>query len=317
MKTKLHLSRLFFICIFATLGVFNIYAESDDDTDQIVFLGQRLNKENGNKIDEKRTWIKEGSVTFDADTRTIIFNNAKIVITEENAPQYFAPSEKKYYPVIAVLRLFCPQKDVNIKFIGDNTIDTPYAGIIMLTFQNDGGVTVKVDGGGTLKFKGKLSAFDFRLYGKLFLNDVNLDLNVEKQYGIWGGGFPNQLEIQDCNIKAKAFGGAVCNFRKLTLTGTKLVSPVNHEPEVPVEDPADDNYTVSTEKGGVTNNAGYPYGEVEFKRTKPQGIEKVEKDKNIKKVKAVYDIYGRRINNLQTGINIVKYSDNTTKKVLK
>ena len=90
MKTKLHLSRLFFICIFATLGVFNIYAESDDDTDQIVFLGQRLNKENGNKIDEKRTWIKEGSVTFDADTRTIIFNNAKIVITEENAPKYLS-----------------------------------------------------------------------------------------------------------------------------------------------------------------------------------------------------------------------------------
>ena len=77
MKNFLHL-RVLVVMLTAVLGVSNSFADNDLD-EQLVFLGQKMTKENGNKLDSERKWVKSGTVKFDADTRTITLENAEIV----------------------------------------------------------------------------------------------------------------------------------------------------------------------------------------------------------------------------------------------
>ena len=69
MKNFLRL-RVLVAVLTAVFGVSNSFADNDLD-EQLVFLGQKMTKENGNKLDSERKWVKSGTVKFDADTRTI------------------------------------------------------------------------------------------------------------------------------------------------------------------------------------------------------------------------------------------------------
>ena len=95
MKKILRL-RVLVAVLFTAFGVSNSFAQSDID-EQLVFLGITMTKDNGNSLDSERKWVKSGSVKYDADTRTITLDNAEIVVTAENCPQYQSESGKEYH----------------------------------------------------------------------------------------------------------------------------------------------------------------------------------------------------------------------------
>ena len=60
-----------------------------------------------------------------------------------------------------------------------------------------------------------------------------------------------------------------------------------------------------------------PWSEYEIVVIQPIGIEEVETDKTAPTIVGYYDLNGKLINGKQRGTAIVRYSDGTTRKVLK
>ena len=60
-----------------------------------------------------------------------------------------------------------------------------------------------------------------------------------------------------------------------------------------------------------------PWSEYEIVVMQPTGIEEVETDKTAPTIVGYYDLNGKLINGNQRGTVIVRYSDGTTRKVLK
>ncbi|WP_235386321.1 leucine-rich repeat domain-containing protein [Prevotellamassilia timonensis] len=61
----------------------------------------------------------------------------------------------------------------------------------------------------------------------------------------------------------------------------------------------------------------YPWHEYEIVVMQPTGIEEVETEKTAPTIVGYYDLNGKLINGKQRGAVIVRYSDGTTRKVLK
>lgn len=308
MKNFLRL-RVLVAVLIAVLGVSNSFAQAGDE-EQLDFLGQKMTKENGNNLDPERKWLKSGTVKFDADTRTITLENAEIVVTEENCPQYEADGE--FYPIIGTFRFFCPVEDIYVKLIGKNSIKTTQTGFVMLTYQDAEAMKVKVIGGGSLSIDAKLNGFDHRLVGSLIFDDVNIDVKAGR-CGICGG-WASRLLVKNSDVTSEAAYGAICYFKKFTMEGVKCVEPVPDPGATPddEQDP-ESTKTVSFEKGGVTNAYGTPWGRVVLKRNNA-GID-VKSAKSDAKVIAIYDVSGRVLKDLQKGINIVCYSDGSKKRI--
>jgi len=134
--------------VIATLGVSDSFAQTGVE-EQLVFLGTTMTKENGNNLDPEHKWIKSGTVKYDADTRTITLENAEIVVTKENCPQYQSESGT-WYPVIGTFRFYCPVDKITVKLIGKNSIKTTQTGFVMLTYQEAESVDIDMIGGGSL-----------------------------------------------------------------------------------------------------------------------------------------------------------------------
>lgn len=312
MKNFLHL-RVLVVMLTAVLGVSNSFADNDLD-EQLVFLGQKMTKENGNNLDPERKWIKSGTVKFDADARTITLENAEIVVTKENCPQYQSESGT-WYPVIGTFRFYCPTDNITVKLIGKNSITTTQTGFVMLTYQDAESVNIDMTGGGSLTINAGLNGIDARHTGTLNIKDV--DMNIKgARCGICGG-YASRLIVDNSNVTSEGKYGAICSFKKFSMKGVKCVSPVP-DPSATPEDEEDpqSTKTVSFEKGGVTNAYGTPWGLVVLER-ETTGIAAKPAVKNNAAVVAVYDVSGRLLNDLQKGINIVRYSDGSVKKIVK
>mgnify|MGYP006364275087 FL=1 len=63
--------------------------------------------------------------------------------------------------------------------------------------------------------------------------------------------------------------------------------------------------------------AKYPWNKYKIVVMQPTGIEEVETDKTAPTIVGYYDLNGKLINGKQRGAVIVRYSDGTTRKVLK
>ena len=273
-----------------------------------------MTKENGNNLDPERKWIKSGTVKFDADARTITLENAEIVVTKENCPQYQSESGT-WYPVIGTFRFYCPTDNITVKLIGKNSITTTQTGFVMLTYQDAESVNIDMTGGGSLTINAGLNGIDARHTGTLNIKDV--DMNIKgARCGICGG-YASRLIVDNSNITSEGKYGAICSFKKFSMKGVKCVSPVP-DPSATPEDEEDpqSTKTVSFEKGGVTNAYGTPWGLVVLER-ETTGIATKPAVKNNATVVAVYDVSGRLLNDLQKGINIVRYSDGSVKKIVK
>ena len=73
---------------------------------------------------------------------------------------------------------------------------------------------------------------------------------------------------------------------------------------------------VVDEDAKTAYQAKYPWSEYEIV-VMPTGIEEVETDKTAPTIVGYYDLNGKLINGKQRGAVIVRYSDGTTRKVLK
>lgn len=273
-----------------------------------------MTKENGNNLDPEHKWIKSGTVKYDADTRTITLENAEIVVTKENCPQYQSESGT-WYPVIGTFRFYCPVDKITVKLIGKNSIKTTQTGFVMLTYQEAESVDIDMIGGGSLTIDAGLNGIDDRHIGKLTIKDVDMDIRADR-CGLCGGNI-SRLIVDNSNVKSEAKYGAICAFKKFTMKGVKCVSPVP-DPNATEEDKKDPNSTktVSFDKGGVTNAYGTPWDIAVLVR-ETAGIDAKPSVKNNATVVAVYDVSGRLLKDLQKGINIVRYSDGSVKKVIK
>ena len=236
--------------VIATLGVSDSFAQTGVE-EQLVFLGTTMTKENGNNLDPEHKWIKSGTVKYDADTRTITLENAEIVVTKENCPQYQSESGT-WYPVIGTFRFYCPVDKITVKLIGKNSIKTTQTGFVMLTYQEAESVDIDMIGGGSLTIDAGLNGIDDRHIGKLTIKDVDMDIRADR-CGLCGGNI-SRLIVDNSNVKSEAKYGAICAFKKFTMKGVKCVSPVP-DPNATEEDKKDPNSTktVSFDKGGVTN----------------------------------------------------------------
>ena len=299
--------------VIATLGVSDSFAQTGVE-EQLVFLGTTMTKENGNNLDPEHKWIKSGTVKYDADTRTITLENAEIVVTKENCPQYQSESGT-WYPVIGTFRFYCPVDKITVKLIGKNSIKTTQTGFVMLTYQEAESADIDMIGGGSLTIDAGLNGIDDRHTGKLTIKDVNMDIRADR-CGICGG-YTSRLGVDNSNVKSEAKYGAICSFKKFSMKGVKCVSPVP-DPNATEEDKKDPSSTktVSFDKGGVTNAYGTPWDIAVLVR-ETAGIDAKPSVKNNATVVAVYDVSGRLLKDLQKGINIVRYSDGSVKKVIK
>lgn len=299
--------------VIATLGVSDSFAQTGVE-EQLVFLGTTMTKENGNNLDPEHKWVKSGTVKYDADTRTITLENAEIVVTKENCPQYKSESGT-WYPVIGTFRFYCPVDKITVKLIGKNSIKTTQTGFVMLTYQEAEAVNIDMIGGGSLTIDAGLNGIDDRHTGLLTIKDVDMNIRADR-CGICGG-YTSRLTVDNSNVKSEAKYGAICSFRKFSMKGVKCVSPVP-DPNATEEDKKDPNSTktVSFDKGGVTNAYGTPWDIAVLVR-ETAGIDAKPSVKNNATVVAVYDVSGRLLKDLQKGINIVRYSDGSVKKVIK
>lgn len=299
--------------VIATLGVSDSFAQTGVE-EQLVFLGTTMTKENGNNLDPEHKWVKSGTVKYDADTRTITLENAEIVVTKENCPQYQSESGT-WYPVIGTFRFYCPVDKITVKLIGKNSIKTTQTGFVMLTYQEAEAVNIDMIGGGSLTIDAGLNGIDDRHTGLLTIKDVDMNIRADR-CGICGG-YTSRLTVDNSNVKSEAKYGAICSFRKFSMKGVKCVSPVP-DPNATEEDKKDPNSTktVSFDKGGVTNAYGTPWDIAVLVR-EIAGIDAKPSVKNNATVVAVYDVSGRLLKDLQKGINIVRYSDGSVKKVIK
>ena len=170
-------------------------------------------------------------------------------------------------------------------------------------------------GGGSLTIDAGLNGIDDRHTGKLTIKDVNMDIRADR-CGICGG-YTSRLVVDNSNVKSEAKYGAICSFKKFSMKGVKCVSPVP-DPNATEEDKKDPSSTktVSFDKGGVTNAYGTPWDIAVLVR-ETAGIDAKPSVKNNATVVAVYDVSGRLLKDLQKGINIVRYSDGSVKKVIK
>ena len=73
---------------------------------------------------------------------------------------------------------------------------------------------------------------------------------------------------------------------------------------------------VVDENAKTAYQAQVPWNEYEIV-VMPTGIDEVETDKTAPTIVSYYDLNGKRINGKQRGAVIVRYSDGTTRKVLK
>lgn len=306
--------RVFATLLLVLIGAVSSFGQNADE-ESLDFLGVKMTKDNGNNLDPERKWVKSGSVTYDADSRTITLNNAIVEVTEENNPTYTSESGG-VYPIIGTFRFYSPIDDITIKLVGKNSITTPQTGLVMLTFQDGESVRVNLTGGGSLYLTAQYTGIDHRLIGTLAIDDVNLFIKAGES-GI-RGGWASRLLIKDSNVSCEGTKlGAIYGHKKFTLEGVECTDPLP-DPTATEEDMNDpeSGKTVIFTKGGVTNGYGTAWDKVVFRRLDPTGINATSVNVT-PTVVAIYDLTGRKIEQMQRGINLVRYSDGTVRKVVK
>jgi len=116
--------------------------------------------------------------------------------------------------------------------------------------------------------------------------------------------------------RMKDEGVALMPQEESQLLAYKLICDKDSLTDEDKEDP-NSTKTVSFEKGGVTNAYGTPWDIAILQRESTAGIESKTTVKDNAKIVAVYDVSGRLLKDLQKGINIVRYSDGSIKKIIK
>ena len=184
---------------------------------------------------------------------------------------------------------------LTISLVGTNVITNSQSG------HNSLNVPVNISANTTITGEGSLTveSLPVRAYdnANLTFKDAK-DVTIKNDLMGQNSTTPSVLTVDNSNVKV---GGYVCFFQNVTWPNGKLLTPVN-------------GYYDTTERYIFDAN-GNKAKTVVFGDKDATGIEAVEID-NDAEVKAIYDAAGRETTTAKRGLNIIRMSDGTVRKVM-
>jgi len=234
------------------------------------------------------------AVTYNSDSKTLTMNNAAIEYTGDN--QDFQT-------------LMNGSGELNVNLVGNNSIYTVATVAIQPGNPKDGNTHVT-----TFKGSGSLKAQSTKGYGVWGCPRATIAFTDNVKFeavGVWDGiGCNNDgTSGETLIISGKAYVSAKANksverFASIQLKDNiKLLRPTNAEIKK-------DSYGWGVFVGNSLTNQEVIFGDASL-----AGVDAVELDNNAD-VKDVYDASGRQVEGTQKGLNIIRMSDGTVRKVM-
>lgn len=225
-------------------------------------------------------WLKSGSVAFDAASMTLTLTDVSI------------EAENDINGIRSGLN------GLTIKFMGNNLIKTYYASGI----YNDvnGGMTITGD---SVKVETSQQSAIFTGYdSQLTISKCTVDAK-----GLWGltgvtGKKNEKIAIDHATVYAYGNYGSISSLSAFTLTGCQIKNPLNAE--------FNSDYHAVCYNGDIVMKRY-----VTIKPDKSAGIEATKAKDDIV-IEAIYNTSGRRIDQMQRGINIVRTKKGSTRKIM-
>ena len=247
----------------------------------ITIAGTQLNQINRNGIGSQ--YIKAGgptAVSYDPTNKILTLNGATI--------------DKGSVSVYGIHNTGVDNLTIDVK--GTNVINST-AGHNAIGIEKN--TTIK--GSGSLNLTGYYGDIHATGSPTVTLDDVDIDVE-EDIYGTTDKTPTLNVKLTTAGKRIKA-GNNVKLWNKISLlNGTKIIEPVGAKL-------SDDYTTVVTATGSTATG-------VVFGDASATGIEGVIMNPDAE-VTGIFDAEGRQLNEMQPGVNIVRMSDGTTKKIIK
>lgn len=248
------------------------------DAQQLEIDGIAVNTTNDATL--TGAWLKSGNVSWNATTKTLTLDNAKI----EN-------SSTPYYTLLV------SGLDITIKLIGSSDIRSTSDEAVRLMNSK-----TTITGGGTLKVNAGFTAVFLHHDATLTIDGCTVDIDGRLEG--WGSGDEkdknNHLVVKNATLKATS----VRRLSSITLTACKMQSP--------------DGGNIGEDEFGkfVATADGSEARSIVIVPDKSTSIAHTNVE-NDYEIKAIYSMDGHLRSTLGKGINIVCTSDGKTFKVLK
>ena len=242
--------------------------------------GTRVTNCNASGIGSKYISSGTTSVTYNSSSDKLILNNAKISV----------PENTKTHAIYTYSDTYC-----TVELIGKNELSNNNSNYTDIYFVNGGTIT-----GGELVTKGTSRSDLYAVEGEMTIKNSKITC----AHSIWGEKKTATLTIDNSTVEANNYIGG---FGNLYTANTYLIEPKNGKYDSSASTP----YVVDA-KG---NRAAHVlYGPQEL-----LGIENLEADTADGKaeVKHIYDTNGSEQGELKRGVNIIRMSDGTVRKVIK
>ncbi len=242
--------------------------------------GTRVTNCNASGIGSKYISSGTTSVTYNSSSDKLILNNAKISI----------PENTKTHAIYTYSDTYC-----TVELIGKNELSNNNSNYTDIYFVNGGTIT-----GGELVTKGTSRSDLYAVEGEMTIENSKITC----AHSIWGEKKTATLTIDNSTVEANYYIGG---FGNLYTANTYLIEPKNGKYDSSASTP----YVVDA-KG--TRAAHVLYGPQEL-----LGIENMEADTadGNAEMKHIYDTNGSEQGELKRGVNIIRMSDGTVRKVIK
>lgn len=247
------------------------------DAQQLEIANNAVNTTNDATL--TGAWLKSGNVSWNATTKTLTLDNAKI----ENIAGYYT--------------LFVSGLDITIKLIGSSDMNaTTMEGVRLMNSKTT------ITGGGTLKVYAGFTAVYLQHDATLTIDGCTVDIDGRLEG--WGSGDEkdknNHLVVKNTTLKATS----VRRLSSISLTACKMQSP--------------DGGKIGEDEFGkfVATADGSKAQNVVIVPDKTASIARANVENGCE-AKAIYSMDGHLQPALGKGINIVRTSDGKTVKVLK
>lgn len=247
------------------------------DAQQLEIANNAVNTTNDATL--TGAWLKSGNVSWNATTKTLTLNNAKI----ENIAGYYT--------------LLVSGLDITIKLIGSSDMNaTTMEGVRLMNSKTT------ITGDGTLKVNAGFTAVYLHHDATLTIDGCTVDINGRLEG--WGSGDEkdknNHLVVKNATLKASS----VRRLSSISLTACKMQSP--------------DGGKIGGDEFGkfVATADGSKAQNVVIVPDKTASIARANVENGCE-AKAIYSMDGHLQPALGKGINIVRTSDGKTVKVLK
>jgi len=257
----------------------NIYKLNPEDRYGIFVGGTEVTNCNHWGVGSKYITAGGGeAVTYDNTSKTLTLNGATIDVGSED--------------INPIYNISCDNLVVNVT--GENTLNTN-SGFTSFNIRKN----TTIQGSGKLHLTGNRGGIYAYSNSEIRLNDVDIDMD----YNLDGD--------ENCKLyvnlttagKRISVDGYVTNWNTIYLQNdTQILEPEGAK--------LSDDYTkVVTAAGGAAKG-------VVFADKDATGIMGIEMDQNAE-VESIFDAQGRQVDELQQGVNIIRMSDGTTRKVIK